>query len=578
MGLSVGAYNATLTINEFKGIMQFDENESMNTDMRYAADGKNFDTRDGSLLPIPALKARAISSENVFRLAGYAVRCGTMYTGKYNSRLLRTDSIYVVGEVRTDYYPEMSSVYLAFIAGDFQSKARTNVYVDPGETPTPASFFHSQYWSFATYEDEYENETVQVLLLSNAEKGMFRWFINSSGERVFERIETPYNFGTIARYGERIWGAGIPGHPDLICYSAPYDPGNWAANVDSPADGGGEIRQPDFDGDQFVALKTFGSSLLAFKEHHLWRITGFSPEDYTFQEQFGTGTIYPNTIVTDLDRVYFLTSKGFCVYDGLTVSPFQQNALRTLWKDANIRKDISLSNIGETVPSIYTPVGIMNGRQYIVSFPGYNSSDNSQLLIYDFSSGSWSYSDAFSIAAFIPNGDDVDAVYVANAPVWNLDEQQWETKPCSFFCRWFGSAEEIPSGLTHDLVAIGAPDTFYGFDWLTPWTDMGVKDVDKNEFKLRFWIQTHVNTASASPITAAGKLKLSVTVETERGSKTRTILYDTDVDEEVKMRFHLTGRRVRMRIQATDGDGNASMNAWCKIMGGVQLNADTSQD
>jgi len=62
-----------------------------------------------------------------------------------------------------------------------------------------------------------------------------------------EAVETPKKFGVITRHAERIWGSGIPSDPDMLVYSAPYDPLDWTANVEQPQDGAGDILQPSWD-------------------------------------------------------------------------------------------------------------------------------------------------------------------------------------------------------------------------------------------------------------------------------------------------------------------------------------------
>ena len=61
---------------------------------------------------------------------------------------------------------------------------------------------------------------VDVLLFTNATDGMFCLY---GDNLTVQTVTTPYKFGVLARYNERIWGTGILNMPDSMVYSAPYD-------------------------------------------------------------------------------------------------------------------------------------------------------------------------------------------------------------------------------------------------------------------------------------------------------------------------------------------------------------------
>ena len=524
--MGVNNYTASLTIPEFRGVMQYDENESINTDMRYAADGGCFSIRDGTLLPV------ALPTDE-------RTLTGRYYSGAVlrlvnNSSMTEKNIITATGEDTA------------------QEKALTSffgfTYGPVGAAGTLGTL--GTRFSFAQYEyyDSDDSKTYDAMLLSNTTSGMQLVVLKTNSTMTFDPVTTPYNFGVIARFGERIWGTGIEDHPDVLCYSAPYDPTDWTQNVQIPEDGGGEIRQPTFDGEGFTALVPFGNSLLAFKEHSLWRITGLSPDEYTFQEQYGTGTIYPNTIVVYQEGVFFLTDRGVYRYDGVSVRPFQTQALRTLWKDLPLR------SINPVIPT-----GIIWNNRYILSIPTLSTDTvNTDTVIYNFTEGTWEHgpTDLSATVYFeIANG-----LYFLQPGSGNTTKLR----------AWCGTVEETPASAVSDIT------TFNGFDWISPWSDMNCKDVLKHDFKLRFWIQTHNDLLDSGA--AAGKLKLEVTVETERGEKTREMLFEQDSDTEILMRFHISGKKVRLKFKCRDENGNTTMNAWCRIMGGVQLNADVTPE
>lgn len=536
LGLSVGNYQATLTIEGFKGVMQFDENESINTDMKYAADARNFDTRDGSLLPVAL--AVDVLPERLQLSADSAAVLHRRTLEAVDDPLGVKDVVFVVGRTLWDPEHPNGKTSYAFAPGSASTFSGSTLNIP------------STYCSFTQYEHTNESSIRRDLLLiasgagfsSNKNGYLNAYEIDSSGVHPISGYTTPYKFTVLARYGERVWGSGVADEPDVLCYSAPYNPADWSENVAIPEDGAGEIRQPTFDGDSFTALVPFGNSLLAFKKRSLWRITGLTPDEFTFQEQYGVGTVFPNTIVVYKNAVYFLTSSGLCVYDGSAVHPFQQFALRSFWKD------LPLAPVDPRMPT-----AVVWRDKYILSLPTEGTDIyNTQAIIFDFNEGSWRQGpESLRASAYVEIDD-------------KLYLLQPTTQGVTKTYRWYGSIEETPTASLPDVT------DFLGFDWLTPWSDMGAKDILKNEFRLRFWIQTHMASGD--------KLKLAVTVETERGSKTREIIFDRDVDEEIKMRFHLSGRKVRMRFKLTDKDGNEQITSWCKIMGGMQLNADTSPD
>ena len=530
LGLSVGNYQATLTIEGFKGVMQFDENESINTDMKYAADARNFDTRDGNLLPL------AGAVETTPRLSNSAAgNVGVFSLGRKVSRWqLGPKVLSVGGEIG-------QSENIRFVQTLFTPGNEVSVSYPPlGSLDSPAPFQHS----YVQYEYQDGQDYYDVLLVTVAGDDLRGIRVLRSGDGDFGMITvtTPYHFSVIARYGERIWGTGAAEAPDTICYSRAYNPLDWTQDTQIPEDGGGEIRQPTFDGEGFTALVPFGNSLLAFKEHSLWRITGMSPDEFVFQQQYGVGTIYPNTICVYQEAVYFLTDRGICRFDGAAVRSFQPYAMREVWRD-HLNKNTDR----------HLPVATVWHDRYILSFPtSAEDTHNTDAIIYDFAEGTWERVGAVLAAmAYAVLDDDL----ILLQPIDEITTK---------VAHWYGSIEETPTASMPDVT------DFRGFDWLTPWSDMGAKDILKNEFKLRFWIQTRMASGD--------RLKLAVTVETERGSKTREIIFDRDVDEEIKMRFHLSGRKVRMRFKLTDQEGNEQITSWCKIMGGMQLNADTSPD
>lgn len=148
-------------------------------------------------------------------------------------------------------------------------------------------------------------------------------------------VETPKKFGVIARYAERIWGGAIDSDPDMLVYSAPYNPFDWTANTQIPEDGAGDVRQPSWDGDKFTALVQLGTQLIAFKANRVWRVLGTDPGEYVFREQYGHGASYFRTLAIDTARIFLLSKDGFMIYDGTDVVPFYQQYAQDVFKRMN---------------------------------------------------------------------------------------------------------------------------------------------------------------------------------------------------------------------------------------------------
>ena len=570
MALSVGSYDATLTIAEFKGLMQFDENESMNTDMRYAADGTNFDTRDGCLFPIAeAVDIDTFSTMTSIKdlVSGTVIHANRKVQIGQGGPWLDEDYIFGVADIHMQ--GDESNAY-TIVFGD-----KTNGWFRyvTGYTFTSSLFSFVQY----EYTPEGATDPVTVVLMSNNVDGMYMFRADNMSVTA---VTTPHKFGVIAQYGDRIWGTGIVNHPELLCYSAPYDPTDWEANVSIPEDGAGDIRQLDFDGDVFTALVPYGNSMVAFKKKHIWRLTGLTPSEFYFQEQFGVGTPFPRTIVATPERLFFLTENGVYTYDGVSAAPFQPYALRTVWRD-------KLNTPSLTSRCRPTTAAVLWHDKYILSFADMQTGDalgyNRYNVIYDLRDGSWRYFDEVSWVG--ASNVTHTAALMSASQFFNLNGELYflpagaaSTNPNVYYryqkftrCRWYGNMEEIPAYQTTQL-----PTICRGFDWVTPWTDMNCKNILKSHFQIRFWIQTHTDLLNTGA--NAGKLKLEVTVETERHSKTREMVFDEDVDTPVLMRFNAYGKRARFKFKCRDADGNVRMNCWCKIMGGVQINADVAAE
>ena len=227
---------------------------------------------------------------------------------------------------------------------------------------------------------------VDVLIFTNAKDGMFVLYGDTLAVEAKPVKPDPVNnpdevikFGVIARYNERIWGSGIEGDPDKLMYSTPYDPFNWTANAEIPEDGAGDILQPSWDGDRFLALRQYGDNLLAVKRNSIWRIYGTDPSSFTMSQQYGGGTIVENTFVVFNDRAYMLGENGMLAYDGTGAYAFQQEVIQDLMQNHvnHAAMDKACAWMRDRTYCLALPV---NGSEYCNAILEYNTAERTFAL------------------------------------------------------------------------------------------------------------------------------------------------------------------------------------------------------
>lgn len=531
---SLNAYDADVWIPQFRGLNQSDV--LMNPDMRYAAEAENVETIDGVLQPMADCPLAIGEFDNrVETLAAFHRR-------------------WYAGQGSHDWY-------ICCSGGKFyQRQEGTNVPWAEIDLPSAVGeAFNSSLWSWVTYEINPvgATDTLDVLLLSNAQDGMIMiippdrpttwgdlkefnwdyvqdmtWLEASSPAWHIITIETAdKKMGVIERYGERIWGGAIDGEPDMLMYSAPYDPTDWAANTEIPEDGAGDILQPSWDGDKFYALKRFGDQLLAFKKNRIWRVVGLSPGEFTFQEQFGGGTEYFSTIAVDNDRVLMLTKEGMNVYDGMTTVPFLRKSVEVLWKKAN-------------VAALDQACGCLFKNRYYLSFPIDDSTVNNALLVYNFDENTVLYYTGIYLESMLPTDDELFATS-SDLPgrIMQIGYDSWNTG-----------------------IACGRPTK-----WVSPWIDFGRKEIQKGGFDLYFL-----------PEVQDQAVDFTISIQTEKKKKTKlytaqpvTEAQRAHYREHRQKRLHFggAGRKFRVIIETAHG-----VTAPWRIIGGIQITVETDPD
>ena len=390
-----------------------------------------------------------------------------------------------------------------------------------------AEGFAQDRWSCVTYETSADGNTVDLLIMSNAQDGMI--VVCGDDLRVEKKklkIGDDYAevcFAQLGRHAERIWGTGAPGYPDAIFYSRAYDPFNWTSEPDTPQLGGGVIHQPTWDGDAFMALSPFGAYLLAVKERTVFEIRGSDPSSFTITQAYGTdGPVQARTICTDRMQMLFLTKNGMGLYDGA--------ALEILSRDA-LHETMCMRMEGME----HAATACLCGHVYYLALcvkesDGDVLTQNNTVIEYDTERGTF----------MIRKGIRVRDFFV-------MDGQIYFTQADAPYEVLHYNDEDASGYLGEPMKSM----------WETPWLDMG-KEMMKRDFVLRF-------TADADE----NDVPLKLTIATDRREKAKTILLSRRRGD-YRVKIQLSGVRVRLRIES-----GARAAGW-RIYGGVQ--AEYSMD
>lgn len=491
MAINEANYSGSYVINEPKGIWQAAGDTNLGTEYAYRAE--NIRTERGLL-------ASAKGTRAAFPSLGYPVKTLTRFYRRNR--------------------PDDAEVYVAAANGRiFTYTAGAAGWVQR------ASGFESDKWSYVTYETVRSGQTVDVLLMSNAQDGMIVVYgDNLSVERKAPTIGSDYvavHFSQMGRYAERIWGI-TPEYPDKIFYSRAYEALNWTANVEAPELGGGEISQPTWDGDSFIAIVPFGGYLLALKQHTAFELRGTDPSSFTIQQSFGTdGPLEADSLCTDRTTAYFLSEGGVGMYDGSTLRLLSRDAL---YETMRMR-----------MPGLHTATATMCRHVYYLALPVRNNESdvitaNNAVIEFDTERGTFMLRKGLRVADFYALGE---KVYFAQADApydifeYNADVSGYNNEPMQCL-------------------------------WETAWLDLG-KSYRKKDFELRFTADADVND---TPI--------SLTLATDRREKTRVRLLQSD-RRDFRVKIQLTGRRVKLKIESETVAG------W-QIYGGVEVRYSISEE
>ena len=434
----MSAYETSVTIPSFAGLNQ--AGDGYNQSMRYAREMENVNVKGGIFSPM---------------------REGVRYDFEVPKPIGTLAYLH-------RRYSDAGTLLVAISNGNVYTKVLDGnddwVQRYPGTGVTSAITVNDCDW--VTYEvpgATTNDDPVDVLLFTNATDGMF--CLNGSTLEV-SAVTTPYKFGVIARFNERIWGSGITEMPDSLVYSAPYDPTDWELNTEIPEDGAGEIMQPSWDGDRFVAMRQVGNYLLAFKRNAVWRIYGTDPGTFVMAQQFGGGTIEENTVAVADEYAFMLGQNGLMRYDGNGVFPYGQDTIKDIIHDHLNRSKQHLAVAG------------MRDGVYCLAIPVNGSNFCNAIIEYDTRERTFAYRTGVTVETFLQINE---RLFYTSA-----------TEPGKMF--------ELRDDLGEPLPVI----------WKGPFHDLGVKNSVKSAFTVYFIADTEVPTPIYVGIRTEKKLKQKI--------------------------------------------------------------------
>ena len=464
----------TLTLKQFTGLEQAWGEAS--GQMGTAWDAANMDTRYGRLASSPG------------------------WSGAYPPLPVQAAVITLARFYRRNH-DELPEVLIAATAD--------SLYAYTDEWIMLGSGYKSGSWDWVCYEDTVtadgseEPQMADIMLLTNPLDGMIAVYGHDLSVR---SLETPDKFGFLARYKERIFGSGSLANPDSIYYSQPFNPTAWNTveqeGVLLPELSGGRIDAPTWDGDRFIALVPYGTSLLAFKRETVFRLYGADPGEFYLRDQYGAdGPIAEDTVAVEADAVYLLSGAGLSLYDGSAVRPLRRESLQGLWSHADLSR-------------LTQAQGALCGHRYYLSLPV--SGGGWQLIELDLSRGCFMAYEGPQPTALLALGERLlyaDGRYPGR--LYALNQQS------------FAASDDFESR------------------WVTPWSDGGSPGLSKSHFRLSGTLSLQSSGAQA---------QLCACLETDRGSKTRVI--DWPSGERLKpftVRLPCYGRRFRLKLSAPAG-------------------------
>ena len=493
MAIKDSSYEGRFSIPTPKGVYQASGDTNINADYAYRAE--NMRTERGLL-------ATAYGTSRAFPSLGAPI--GTLTRFHRRAR------------------PDDPDVFVAGAGGGIYTYTMGDAgWVQRGEG------YALNRWSCVTYEAQENGETVDILIMSNAQDGMIA--IYGSDLRVEKKALAigddfaDVRFSVLGRHAERIWGTGANGYPDSVFYSRPYDPFDWTGVDDTPELGGGVINQPTWDGDAFMGLVPFGGYLLAIKPHTIYESRGTDPSSFTITKAYGTdGPVQERTICQDRTSVFFLGKSGLGLYDGSTLSMLSRDALHETMR-MRMAEDDEKATACMCDHVYYLALRVKENDEDVIG-------ENNAVIELDTERGTFMVRKGVRVKDF-----------------FSLDGRVYFTQADAPYDVLRYNDPESDSYLGQAMKSL----------WETPWLDLG-KDMMKRDFVLRF-------TAEAD----ADDLPVVFALTTDRKTKAKTVLLKRRRSD-YRVKIQNAGVRVKLPVES-----GAKASGW-RIFGGIQV--DYSMD
>jgi hypothetical protein len=393
-------------------------------------------------------------------------------------------------------------------------------------------------WSYVTYETLKNDQTVDVLILSNPLDGVV---VVYGDDLTAEAKSDLPKFAVLERHAERIWGIGVPGEPDNLYYSKPFNPFDWGYEFD-PVDGttplpessGGVIQWPTWDGDKFVAIKRFSNNLLAFKERSAFYVRGLTAGEFAVVEAYGSdGVMAPETIVTDGPAAYYLSEGGFGAYDGFNAQLLDNDRLYNVFSMVGASApQLACAVVSRHVVYLSLPVKMETEEVTIggvTSIHWVEPTRNNLLVEYDTRRRTY----------MIRTGIQADAMHNHGG-------------------RLLFTSGDNPYQV-FEITGTAYNDEPIPVKWESAWQDLGAKNAVKSGFVV------HITGFQSE-----AEQQITLGIETERKKKTKDILLSPGY-KKTKFKLNNIGRRFRFFIEA-----DSTVN-W-QLAGGVQIEMEIDED
>lgn len=299
-------------IRAFGGLDQtWDENDMSQSPTIYTKDGYGFDVDNLSLKAIV---------QKTFPLTTAGGSYATLPTGYAPYNVFLFDRYNSSGVRKIDLF---CSAYLIATPTTIRI---FNICLDGG-TPT-------------TWTDITGGLTIAAHMVDGVsyQLGETPYFILTNGADVYSAVGggttltalagNPPNGSIIELHKERVWIAGVAGLPDTLYYSNKLVPTDWVEE-DQKA---GFFMFPTWDGDKIIAIKSFGDSLLVWKQRSMWRIVGSIYDEFMIELVIDDiGAVNPNAVAIGEGICFFATSIGIFSFNGVEVKPYKTREIQDIY-------------------------------------------------------------------------------------------------------------------------------------------------------------------------------------------------------------------------------------------------------